>query len=172
MHFGQSLSSRFCSGVIDAIIEVDELAWESLEHPVMWQALLSLDQEERRGAIEGDRPGQSQLAREFIAWFGYKLERRRGAQVRDLIINDCGELIEILISIAMQSEINALNYRDRNWIEPARQTPIGISLREAEDLYQESLSAGLISEDSPRIWRWRHPLVYNYLVSDGAWGEA
>jgi hypothetical protein len=145
---------------------IDAAVWDSLRHPAMWQALLSLDRETQRRAIEGVSDARSQLAHGFLQWFGHKLRMRRGQQTEDLTSNDYHGLFEVLEAIARHSDLETLKQRDPDWVEPARQTPIGISRREAEDLYRESLSAGLIIEENEsRTWRWRHSLVYDYLVN-------
>lgn len=146
---------------------VDEVVWKSLEHPVMWQALLSLDRETRRRAIEGNMEARLRLAHAFIEWFGFKLNIRRGEAMRDLTGDGSRGLIEVLAAVAHHCEVERFGRRDPDWVEPARQTPIGISRGEAESLYRESVLAGLIvaDEDEPRSWRWRHPLVHEYLVN-------
>jgi hypothetical protein len=149
---------------------IDEAVWDSLKHPAMWQAYLALEPEIRRLAIEGSAEAKHQVAHGFLQWFGRKLRLRLGNRVEELVRNDYRGLLEILVTIAMHSNIDALNQRDGEWVEHARRTPIGISRREAEDLYIESLSAGLIDEYSPRHWRWRHSLVYDYLMSCGRGG--
>lgn len=149
----------------ESLDSIDEAVWDSLRHPAMWQALLSLDRETQRRAIEGIPDARSQLAHRFLQWFGHKLRMRRGQQTEDLTSNDYHGLFEVLEAIARHSEVETLKQRDPDWVEPARQTPIGISCREAQDLYRESLSAGLIIEENEsRTWRWRHSLVYDYLV--------
>jgi hypothetical protein len=144
---------------------VGEDIWDSLKHPAMWQAYLVLDPEIRRLAIKGNAEAKHKIAHGFLQWVGRKLRMRLGDRVGDLVRNDYQGLLEILITVATHSNINTLNQRNRDWVDPARRTPIGISSREAEELYRESLSAGVIDEDSPRSWRWRHSLVYDYLMS-------
>lgn len=142
----------------------DDSVWESLEHPVMWRAFLSMDDNAKKQALEGVDDAKHELAHEFIMWFRFKLDMRHGASVNYLVNNDGEELFRVLENIAIRSDPSSLNQSEAEWIEPAGETTLGLGSRMADILYKESLSAGLISEDEPRRWRWRHLLVYEYLI--------
>ena len=130
----------------------------------MWLAILDLDHETQIRAIKGEQQAVHVLARKFIEWFGYKL-RRRKQQLQDLVDLVDDDLIKILGMITQHSSGTTANSRGKAWVEPARRTPHQLSGREAVILYDEALSAGLVEEDSRRVWRWRHPIVYDYLLS-------
>ena len=52
-----------------------------------------------------------------------------------------------------------LRDREAHWIRAAR----GLGDNESAYLYGEALSYGLIREESPGVWRWRHVFVGDYL---------
>lgn len=141
---------------------VDEQALQVLKHPVMWRALLRLEEPVRTDFIEGESQAAYRLASEFIQWFHWKLGFR-SRELRNLSENT---LIDILGAIARHSNTPAPNSRDENWIEPAcRVHQYQINRREAIVLYKEANSAGLITLDARHLWRWRHLIVRDYLAS-------
>jgi hypothetical protein len=156
------LGAEIGNDYVDSSIQ---FVWDALQHPAMWQALLSMNRETQKSVIAGDQDAQNQLANKFLLWVGYKIELRCGEDFQDLTRHSYHELLEIFSVIAQHSVIGKLHRRDSDWVVPAGQTRVRISRREAESLYRESLSAGLIDENSPRLWRWRHSLVYDYLMS-------
>lgn len=145
---------------------IDDVALEALKHPAMWRALLSLDDDLTRiGVIEGEEQATHHLALEFIKWFHWKLvvrEERFQGLLRDT-------LVEILSAIAQYSSRTVAHSRDDGWREPACQTN-RVNEGEAIVLYDEALSAGLITEDARLLWRWRHSIVYDYLASNAQVG--
>jgi hypothetical protein len=144
---------------------VDENVWESLKHPAMWYALLSLDKQAQIQAIRGDTQSVHKLAHQFILWFHWKLKLRQKRQFGKLTDN---VLIEILRTIRFSSGITAANSRDENWVNPACQAhQHQINCVEAIDLYNEAESAGLIMMlEARHSWRWRHLIVCDYLASN------
>jgi GTPase SAR1 family protein len=142
---------------------IDDRLLGILKHPVMWRALLNLEEPDRIGVIEGEVGAIHCLAHEFIGWFYSKL-RQREQRLQDLSRDT---LIEILRAIAHRSSVAAANSRDENWVEPACQIhQHQINRREAIVLYNEAILAGLITRNARLSWRWRHPIVRDYLASN------
>ena len=145
---------------------VNEKVWESLKHPAMWLALLSLPSAAtQKGAIEGQRHCVDSLAHTFIKWFRWKLQLRK-QQFLDLSEDD---LIGILQAIAQESSGTEPNDREEHWVEPSPGTHIHPD--DAKVLYSEAELAGLIIRLDARLrWRWRHSIVYDYLTSNAQAG--
>ena len=142
---------------------VDIQVLEALKHPIMWRALLNLNNDSVRERIaDGEVVALRQLAHQFIKLFRWKLTRRVQGHLRNL---SAETLIEILQAVARHSDDVSVHSRDEDWNEAACQTHHVIA-NEAMTLYEEALSAGLIAEDARSRWRWRHSVVYDYLVSD------
>jgi GTPase SAR1 family protein len=136
---------------------------EALRHPIMWRALLNLNNGSARERIaDGEVGALRQLAYEFIKLFRWKLARRVQGRLGSLSVET---LIEILQAVARHSDSASVHSRDRDWGEPACLTH-HIIPNEAMTLYEEALSAGLITEDARSEWRWRHSIVHDYLVSE------
>jgi hypothetical protein len=139
---------------------IDERVWESLKHPAMWLALLSLDYPTQMRAIEGDQQSVYDLARRFIKWFHWKLVLR---EQRFRVLSD-NDFTEVLRVIAQHSGGTPPYSRDENWVGPACHLP-HINPREAIALWDQAVSAGLIMLDARLMWRWRHSIVHDYLIS-------
>jgi hypothetical protein len=141
---------------------------EALKHPVMWRALLGLDRDSIHARIAGgETEALHLLSRQFIVLFHWKLTRRVHGYFRNLSTD---VLIEILRAIAQHTDGTSTHSRDRDWNEPASQSN-HLSPVDAMQLYYEALSGGIITEDARHQWRWRHSIVYNYLISDRQVGE-
>jgi len=147
---------------------VDEDVWESLKHPAMWYALLSLDKQAQMQAIRGNTKSVHKLAHQFILWFHWKLKLRQKRQFGKLTDN---VLIEILRTIRLSSGKTSANSRDENWVKPACQAhQHQINRGQATDLYDEAVSAGLIMLEARHSWRWRHLIVCDYLANNSQAG--
>jgi energy-coupling factor transporter ATP-binding protein EcfA2 len=140
---------------------VDGRVLKSLEHPAMWLALLNLEPLDQRNAVQGKKQSVYDLAHRFIIWFHSKLKYRERERFQNLTESD---LVQVLGAIVQHSSETAPYSRDSDWSKPAWQTG-QVSEAEANDLYREALSAGLIIEDARHLWRWRHFIVRDYLAS-------
>lgn len=142
---------------------IDETLLDALRHPTMWRAYLS-DAVDREAAIDGDVAAIREIAHVFLQWFWWKLTRRQ-ERLADLSLDT---LIQILGSIAENSAILGTHCRSR-WKELACATD-RVNDTEADTLYREARSVGLIGEPARREWYWRHPIVYEYLTCPGERG--
>jgi hypothetical protein len=154
--FGLSEDASLPVGVAAA----DEEIVESLKHPVMWGALLELEGSVQASALQGDPQAVRELSRVFVSRFCRKaLQRGRTAGLDQL------KLETVVRAVAVQS---ANNGRERqlymDWIEAAHGTGF-VNHFEAKTLYAEAMSAGLILEDDPQHWRWRHSWVPSCLAA-------
>lgn len=137
----------------------DEGAYNALLHPVMWQALLRLDDPDKELALRGDEQGLHRLACAYVTWFCVKAQMR-------LYELDEAEIREVLRAVAVRSGADRavlLDY-DSDWKAPACGTH-AVSERQAKKLYNEAQSGGLIMRDRPLKWYWRHSFVRDYLAS-------
>lgn len=145
------------SGTVDIRVK------EALKHPVMWRALLDLGNDSVRIRIaDGEIEALHLLAHQFIKLFHWKLTRRVQGHLQNFTDET---VIEILQAVARHSDDVSIHSRDRDWVEPACQSH-HIAQVEAMTLYYEALSAGLIAEDARNQWRWRHNIVYDFLMGD------
>jgi hypothetical protein len=73
-------------------------------------------------------------------------------------------LVGVLRSVACRSPGRAGHSRAGDWVDPARATGL-LTEAEALLLYEEALSGGVITAEADGSWRWRHAIVYEYLLT-------
>jgi hypothetical protein len=136
----------------------------SLHHPAMWQAFLTLDQDERAGVIGGQPEAIAKLAKVFTRWFLRKIRGRRPGWLNS------NQLLMAICQVAAVSKGSGVFKFDSGWIKAASSDgELGRS--DANTLFQEALSAGYIRKNSGESWRWRHPSCVKYLVIDEDFGR-
>jgi hypothetical protein len=132
---------------------------ESLRHPVVWGAYASLEPQERGSVLDGLPGGLDRLAHQVLCRFLRKCRVRRD--------NLCSEehLEAALRGVAKASlESRPPHGRIALWEAACGNV---LSRDERAFLYGESLSYGLIQEDEPSAWRWRHGFVAEWLNRGG-----
>lgn len=141
---------------------INEMVLDALRHPAMWRALLSLESQAiQRRALIGDRDAVMRLVRKYIQWFHDKLLLRRKAASLTL-----DQLLEILQAIARHPPTGTRLNREHDWVIPACSMTELIDRREANSLFDEAFSAGLIVLDTPMVWHWQHRLVLSCLTQE------
>lgn len=119
----------------------------SLRHPVLWGVFSRLPVEDQHQVLDGVAAGLNRLAEMFIERFCLKANRRRptlqGERVR-----------RALIRIARNfPPRQAVASRQANWVMHAARL---VTEDEAGFLFEEAASYGMIREEEPGRWTWRH----------------
>lgn len=119
----------------------------SLRHPAMWGVFSRLSVEDQHRALDGVPAGLDRLTENFVERFCLKANRRRptlqGERVR-----------RALVRIARLFPANQpLARRQANWVTHAVQF---VTQDEAAFLFDEAISYGMIREEEPGRWAWRH----------------
>lgn len=141
----------------------------ALRHPVIWRALLGLSTPLQNGVLDNEQAATRALAREVITRFAGKVWERR--QVGNLSRDDVREALRAIAMRTRAREGATPNDYARDWRDPAcRDTGDLLNSNEARALFREARSGGIIEQDTPRVWRWRHQLVRDYLA-DGETSE-
>jgi hypothetical protein len=135
------------------VIEIDSMMVDSLRHPVMWGVFAILDPSQRSLVLSGDRELLNFMARQFLNRFSRKSHQRRSSLSAEQIEYGLRSIGNIDLSD------QPLRERQVHWIQA---TP-ALGENESAYLYREALSYGLIREESPGVWRWRHVFVGDYL---------
>lgn len=131
----------------------------SLYHPVVWRALLNIKEESlRKGAILGEKASLHALAKNILDWFVYKLEIRN----RDFRINN-QQVKRILSKLSSQTVMEKF-YSRKSWFDIVIQDTGEMN---ANILYEEAESSGIIMENEDGKWYWKHDFVYEFLRNGG-----
>jgi hypothetical protein len=119
----------------------------SLRHPVLWGVFSRMLVEDQHRVLDGATAGFDRLAERFVERFCLKANRRRptlqGERVR-----------RALVRIARSFPADqALALRQPNWVTHAADL---VTQDEAAFLFDEAVSYGMIREEEPGRWAWRH----------------
>jgi hypothetical protein len=132
----------------------------SLRHPALWGSFLLLAPAHQQQAIEGNSEALAILAERFVERFCRKVRDRMGDHPMGL-----DRVHDSLRTVGLHFPATpAVGDRQLHWLRPLSE---GLSLPEARHLYEEAISYGLIREDQPGRWRWRHGFIGDYLRQDG-----
>jgi hypothetical protein len=130
----------------------------SLRHPVLWGAFSRLSVEDQHHVLDGTAPGPERLAEAFVGRFCVKVTRRRptlaGERVR-----------RALVQIARRFQATPPASKQNDWVNPARQL---VNRDEAAFLFDEAISYGMIREEQPGRWDWRHRFLRAALAAQEA----
>lgn len=136
---------------------------EALKHPAMWHSFSKLmsSESEREKILDGDEEALSELAKSHVDWFCNRTEHRgfgiESKQISILLAHIARGSYsrEDESRTATRSDWNGLASRD-----------FGLGVPQAQQLFQEALSIGLIEQPMGPgpSWRWRHRFVARYLA--------
>lgn len=148
-----------------AVRPADRGIVEALHHPVIWRALLELGPLQQDRAVDGDRAATRDLAQVVVDRFASKVIMRAQGEFWDEEgVRD--PLRAIAAAGRAQPGRQAYAYAD-DWETPACARPgAPLNGRQANLLYREAISGGLIEDLGDWAWRWRHGLVRDYLVDE------
>jgi energy-coupling factor transporter ATP-binding protein EcfA2 len=132
---------------------------ESLRHPVLWGFFSRLTVEEQHQVLDGADAGLDRLTERFVERFCVKVYRRRstlqGERARRA-------LVQVARSFPPHQ---ALARFQTNWI--AQAAPL-VTQDEAAFLFAEAVSYGMIREEEPGRWAWRHRFLRESLARQEA----
>jgi hypothetical protein len=119
----------------------------ALRHPALWGVFSRLTLEDQHRILDGASPEIDRLAERFVERFCLKTYRRRptlqGERVRRALVR---------IARSFPAEQSLANWKV-NWVDHAAQL---VTQDEAAFLYEEAVSYGIIREEEPGRWAWRH----------------
>jgi hypothetical protein len=148
-------------GVELALMPADVEALESLLHPVVWRALLTLEGALREQFILGHQETMDRVAYLVLQRFCDK------AAVRGLH-REVSEIMAALRPLAQHCiERKQQVYDQAVWCEYVRQSGVMVHPQDSE-LLKEAHSAGLIKLEATSRWRWRHRFICAYIASSTA----
>lgn len=128
-----------------------------LAHPMIWRCFSDLDVSAQDAVLDGSTVGLDKLAALYLEKFRKKAESRSSF--------DKAECQTALIAVAQRFKDNTARIADRasDWTKPCIDS--GCSDRNANQLFSEAMTAGVLTdvEDGGRRWRWRHGWFCDYL---------
>lgn len=152
-------SARTLNGNIDSGFAPTSIV-DSLRHPVVWGVYASLLPQERNAVLDDLPHGTDRLADLFVERFLSKCRVRRHHRTHE------DHLETALRSVAVASVAASAPYaRESVWDAGCVRL---LGRENADFLYNEALSYGLIEEDEPSTWRWRHSFVSRSLSRGGS----
>lgn len=131
----------------------------SLRHPALWGVFSRLSLTDQHRVLDEQPAGFDRLTERFVERFCRKVNRRRptlaSERVRSALVRIAGSF----------PRHQTLVRRERNWITPA--APL-VTMDEAALLFDEALSYGMIREEEPGRWVWRHRFLHDSLAREEA----
>lgn len=132
---------------------------DCLMHPIMAEAFVREADPNR--VLSGDSKALHSLAEQFVSRFIRKVRLRL---TYPPVLDD--SLKRVLICIAQESSGHKTSrFSQKEWVQAACKENI-LTERSSRDLYTQSISAGVIMEESGQ-WFWRHFFVREYLSTLG-----
>lgn len=120
-------------------------------HPPLMAALRTVGEIVANDCLDQNHDAMRTVSSKYVTWFAIKACRRFRAR-------DVGHVFRQLVEIEKTTRRIAPPYSMKShWIDPA--VAYGFTSLEAEGLFGEALSAGLIEEEGFRRWRWRNKYV-------------
>lgn len=131
---------------------------DAMRHPPFLAALRRVEPADAINALGGDSGSRNKVARHYICWFMEKVVRRRKFEDASLV----GRLLNRIVT---QSGVTmaVLDFQD-DWLEPL--TSSHVSMVDADRLFREALSGGIVFRESHDKWRWRNEFVCLGVIAD------
>lgn len=132
-----------------------------LRYPVLWRAFLLLEQSEQEGFLMGDAEALPRLARQYVGRFCSKAAERISGLRRE-------EVADALVPVAGVCLAGGQHLFDRAiFLERVMASGV-VQPPHDRALYEEALSAGVITREARSRWRWTHGFVCAYLAAFGS----
>ncbi len=149
-----TISERPSVGAGDEIVR-------ALHHPAVWGSFIDLDTPLRTQVLDETADALDKLGERFIDRFCGRVEMRGYVRDRD-------RTVSMLLAVgAACSDKSAPHDRRTDWVRPVIDD-FGVPQEQANLLYREALSYGLVSEDANDQWRWAYAFVEHYLARRSA----
>jgi len=131
----------------------------NIAHPVIWRFFAALDVQVQHACLDGSPDGFDQVAALYLDWFCEKAEIR----VNSLMNDECRNA---LVAVARRFQDNSARKgeRETDWVTPCVSS--GSPRLNAQQLFSEAMTAGVLAEDESggKRWRWRHKWFCEYLL--------
>lgn len=139
---------------------------DALKHPAIWGAFAVLDEQQQTGILRSEAAAMQELAASVV-------ERVcRKAQARQRAAFNTKEAVFRMLCVLARANQGMGPFTKDQWKGPLHQSGLVLHGLVIPTLYGEAISSGLILEDNPRLWRWRHGFVREYLAShEDEWGD-
>jgi hypothetical protein len=143
------------------VIPADLPRLDLLRHPVLWYAFQLLTGKEQEEFLRGAEKSLTPLARQYVGRFCTKASER----IQHLRV---AYVADALRSVARQSKAGKeQTYSRAQFLEFAISSGV-IQSPEHIHLYEESLSAGMITPEERSQWRWTHGFIHTYLAESSS----
>lgn len=151
---------RTRSGRVKPLEPVSRDALEIIKHPRVWRHFAELPAVEQHQCLDDVRCLDI-LARKYLKWFCATAEIRQSFRVRECCLS------LLAVSQRFSDDHSRPAIRDSDWISPCV-SKCGND-RNAWNLFDEALSAGIIVEEESggRTWRWKQTWLCDYLIRKG-----
>lgn len=128
-----------------------------LRHPVLWRAFLQLEVQEQEDLLIGDTGVLPRLARQYVGRFCSKAAERIPTLRREYVF-------DALASPATSTRSGGLHVFTRAaFLDSVHQSGV-VTPPDNTYLYDEALSAGVITREGHSRWRWTHEFIHAYLA--------
>jgi hypothetical protein len=133
-----------------------------LKHPILWRSFSALDAAAQNTLLDGSTDARDRLGAVFLEWFCDRIKHRLKVEVAYVPV--------ALRSLAIACPDSGATYNLEVWFNCMR-SAAGFAENHAQELYQESLSSGLVQDVPPaggsmpiqRLWRWKQVFLAEYL---------
>ena len=160
----------YSDGVVSSPIPVyqtssapDPSIIQALKHPVVWCSFIRLDLENQMGVLDTDKKSLNCLAENVIDRFYTKAKQRPACH--DLPDGSMEYALHEIACHSTKSPDKWYQLQD-DWKQPAINGG-ELSRPDAQRIYDEALSQGLITQQPghPIRWRWAHDWIAGYLAN-------
>lgn len=138
----------------------EDEAIKALRHPAMWFSFsVRLSEKQQHEVLSGDEAALSCLANWYVQWFSSRTSYRDSQNLARHL-----ELVLPHIAAHTCPNSEALGIATKKEWERLAYSAADLGVYQAQWLFDEALSAGLIEQVGRKEWRWRHRFVARYLA--------
>jgi len=138
---------------------IDEEVYEYLKHPLLWRFFCEVqDEEAQKGILNSVKQEIWKLCENYVDWFCEKARKRNP----DFRSEDAKYMLkQVALSFGNEAQPG---YLSKDWIEVVASDQRFHAVQ-AERLFKEATSFGMVQELSRGRWRWRHPIMCEFFAS-------
>lgn len=132
---------------------------EPFRHPPLMAALKRVGETVANDCLDQKQDAMRTVSAEYVTWFAIKACRRFHAKDRRHVFRQLAEIEQATQHISPPFSMKS------HWVDPA--AAYGFASLQAENLFYEALSAGLIKEEGVGRWSWRNKYVVLGIQANG-----